>query len=36
MRLLRAFVQQLDATVVINSPSVGTEFVVLIPMEAKH
>jgi len=36
MRLVRAFVQQLDATVVINSPPVGTEFVVSIPIEAKH
>ncbi|MEQ1711611.1 MAG: histidine kinase dimerization/phosphoacceptor domain -containing protein [Hyphomicrobium sp.] len=35
MRLLRAFLQQLDATITINSHARGTEFVVVIPLEAK-
>jgi two-component sensor histidine kinase len=33
MRLVRAFLQQLEATVVINPQPRGTEFVVLVPLE---
>ncbi len=35
MRLVRAFLQQLDATVAINPQPRGTEFVVVIPFELK-
>jgi two-component sensor histidine kinase len=35
MRLLRAFLQQLDATVAINPQLRGTEFVVTVPLEHK-
>jgi len=35
MRLVRAFLQQLEATVAINSQPRGTEFVVLVPLEPK-
>lgn len=35
MRLLRAFLQQLAATITINSHPRGTEFVVAIPLEPK-
>lgn len=31
MRLVRAFLQQLEATVVLNTQQRGTEFVVLVP-----
>lgn len=35
MRLVRAFLQQLDATVAVNPQPRGTEFVVLVPLEPK-
>lgn len=36
MRLVRAFLQQLSATIAIKSTSRGTEFIIGIPLEAKH
>lgn len=35
MRLIRAFLQQLEATIAINATSPGTEFVMVIPLEPK-
>ncbi len=35
MRLVRAFLQQLYATIAINSTSKGTEFTIVIPLESK-
>ncbi len=35
MRLVRAFLQQLDATITINPQPQGTEFVVVVPLEPK-
>ncbi len=35
MRLVRAFVQQLDAEIATNSTSLGTEFTLVIPLEPK-
>jgi two-component sensor histidine kinase len=36
MRLVRAFLQQLTATIAVKSTSQGTEFIIGIPLEAKH
>lgn len=33
MRLVRAFLQQLEATIAINATSTGTEFIVVMPLE---
>ena len=35
MRLLRAFQQQLEATITVNPQASGTEFIVTIPLSAK-
>ena len=35
MWLVRAFLQQLYATIAINSTSKGTEFTIVIPLESK-
>ena len=35
MRLVRAFLQQLEATIAINSTSQGAEFIIVIPLDPK-